>query len=169
MKTTGYRLQQAIREQVERRELAESRFSGSLNKFPDETKSDPIKLMAEFEDAERRIALLQAAQAKYNLQVQVEVDDTEAGSKVSLMEAVKLLGGAQRVEKKWREAAKGEEDRYGGRVRDRDSIVAQRQVDPDKCAELAKVAAKRVRALRYAIQKGDAVELDLQVELGLED
>jgi hypothetical protein len=164
MKVTGYKLQQAIKEQVSRRELAESRFEGSLKKFPDEAKPDPRKLMEEYQDAEKRIAALQTAQAEYNLKVQVEVE----GEKMSLLEAVKQIGGFQRVEKKWRSAAAEETDRYGGSTRDRDALVAQRQVPTDACVELAKTVAKRVRALRYAIQKGDAVELDMKVELGLD-
>lgn len=164
MKVTGYKLQQAIKEQVSRRELAESRFEGSLKKFPDETKPDPIKLMADYQDAEKRIASLQTAQADYNLKVQVEVE----GEKMSLLEAVKQIGGLQRVEKKWRTAATEEHDRYGGTTRDRDSLVAQRQVPSESCVEFAKTAAKRVRALRYAIQKGDATELDMKVELGID-
>lgn len=166
MKVTGYKLQEAIKEQVKRRKDAESQFDGSLKKFPDEAKADPVLLMIELQDAERRIAALQTAQADFNLRVQVEVQ----GEKMSLLEAVKQIGGVQRIEEKWRAAGATEKDIYGSRdVRDRDSIVAQRQVPPDKCIELARAAAKRVRALRAAIQKGDAVELDIKVDIPVDD
>jgi len=168
MKVNGFRLQMAINAQIERRSLAEGRFAGSLKKFEDESKPDPRKLMQEYADAETKIALLQATQDKYNLAVMVEVDGTKLGSKISLHEAVKLVGGARRVEQKWRDAAKGDADRYGGDVRDRDAIVAKRQIELDQCAELAKEAARTHRALRYAIQKGNATELDLPIDLGLD-
>ena len=163
MKTTGYMLQQSIRECTEERDLADSRFEGSLKAFPDEDKPSPLKLAEEIDAAERRIALLQTAQARYNLAVSVEID----GRSAPLQEAVKLLGGAQRVEKKWRDAVKEEVDRYGGSVRDKDSIVAVRQVNSAQCADLARGAAKRVRAIHYAIQKGNATEVDLSGDLGL--
>lgn len=164
MKISGFRLQQAIKVQVDRRKLAEARFDGSLKKFPDEKKPDPRDLMKEFEDAERQIALLQTAQARFNLTVEVEVQ----GKRMTLQEAVKLLGGASRVERNWTKAAAEENDRYADRVRDKDSIIAQRQVEPEKCAEFAKTAARKVRALRYAIQKGNATELDISGLDGLE-
>ena len=164
MNVNGLRLQQAIRAQTERRKLVEARFAGSLKKFPDEKKPSPIALMEELEDAERRIALLQVAQARYNLTVEVEVQ----GKRVTLQEAVKLLGGSSRIERKWADAAAEEVDRYGSTVRDKDSIVCQRQVEPEKCTELARVAGKRVRSLRYAIAKGNATELDISGLDGLE-
>jgi hypothetical protein len=164
-KVNGFKLQQAIAEQIERRKLAEAQFEGCLRAFEGEKKPKPEVVIAEYQDAETKVATLQAAQDRYNLQVQVEVQ----GRTITLHEATKLVGGAKRVEQKWRTAATDGEDRYSRQtVRDRDSIVAQRQIDQDKAAELAKEAAKRVRALRFAIQKGNATEIDMSVDLGLD-
>jgi len=165
-KINGFKLQQAIREQFERKNLAEGRFEGSLKAFPEEKKPDPIKVMEEYEDAEKRIAFLQAAQDKYNLAVAVEVPGF---GKMSLHDATKLVGGAKRVADKWKNAASENEDRYSRvTVRERDSILAQRQIESEKCVELAKAAAKKVRDLRFAIQKGNATEIDMTIELGLD-
>lgn len=163
MKTTGYALQQAIREATKERDLADSRFSGSLKAFPDEKKPSPLKISDEIEAAERRIATLQAAQARYNLAVTVEAD----GRTMTLQEAVKLLGGAQRLEEKWREAAKEEADRYGSDTRDAGSIIRVRQVDNEKCVELARKHARRVNGIRYAIGKGNATEVEIDIDLSL--
>jgi hypothetical protein len=161
VKINGLKIQQAIREATKDRDLADSRFAGSLKAFPDEKKPHPLKLSDEFEAAERRIAALQTAQARYNISVMVEAD----GRSMTLQEAVKLLGGAQRLEEKWREAAKEEADRYGGDTRDKDAVVRTRQVDHEKCVELARMHSRRVNGIRYAIGKGNATELDLDIDL----
>ncbi len=159
MKIDGFSLQKAIREVTEDRDLADARFEGSLKAFPDEDKAKPTELADEIDKAERRIAALQTAQTRYNLAVSVEVE----GRTMTLQEAVKLQGGAKRVEAKWRAAAKEETDRYGGDTRDKDAIVKARQVSTRECANLAKVSAKRVRAIQYAIQTGNATEVDLDL------
>lgn len=163
MKVNGFQIKQAIREQTEERDLAESRFDGSLKAFPGEDKPKPTALADVMDQCERRIARLQTTQARYNLAVQVTVE----GQGMTLQEAVKALGGAERLEKKWRDAAKEETDRYGGDTRDKDSVVRSRQVSSDQCAELARTAMRRRNAINYAIQKGNAVEIDLSGELGL--
>lgn len=162
MKINGFSIQKAIREVTEDRDLADSRFEGSLKAFPDEDKSKPTDLADEIEKAERRIAALQTAQTRYNLAVTVEVE----GRRMPLQEAVKLLGGAKRVESKWRDAAKEEADRYND-TRDKDAIVRARQVSTRECASLAKAAARRVRAIQYAIQTGNATEVDLDLQSDL--
>ena len=163
MKVNGFQIKQAIREETEERDLADSRFAGSLKAFPDEDKPKPTVLAEVMDKSERRIAKLQTTQARYNLAVQVTVE----GQSMTLQEAVKALGGAERIEKKWREAAKEETDRYGGDTRDKDSVVRTRQVSSDQCAEFARTAMRRRNAINYAISKGNAVEVDLPGDLGL--
>ena len=162
MKVTGYRIQQALRAEQDRRELAETRFTASLRAFPGEEDGDPIQRMKELQECEERIALFQAAQTAFNVAVQLNV----LGQKMSLLAAVKLVGGAGRREKLWRDAAK-DPPSYE-RTRDRDAIVAKRMVPQDKCAELAVEAGRWARALRAAIQGGNAVEISVEMLDGVE-
>lgn len=168
MKVTGYKLQQAIREQQERRALNEKRWANGQMAWPADIDRvpNPSKFMDEIQDAERKIARLQTAQAQYNLAVEVEVQ----GRKMPLYEAVKLVGGAGRVESLWKEVAKNEPtDRYGSTVRDKDSIVAVRLISADDATTKAQEAAKYARALREAIQSGNATLVEVSIDdLGLD-
>lgn len=161
----GFRIQAAIKALAKRRDYLESRFRGSLFAFPGDEKPDSRKLMADCADAEAKIAALQVAQARYNLAVDVDVQ----GTRMTLLEAVKRVGGASRAEKKWAEGAKDEEDsRYGRNlVRDKDSVVARRTVAQDECAEAAQAAAAYAGALRAAIQTGNAKEVELDIDLDI--
>jgi hypothetical protein len=163
VKITGYKLQQAIREQMQRRDAAAARFNGTLMAFPDEQKQKPTKVFDEFMDAERKLASLQVAQARYNLSVQVKVGyDT-----ITLHEAVKRVGGAGRGEKMWRSASTPREDRYSYREESRakDSIVPSRQISFESADELRRTAAQFAASLREAIAIGNATERDLDVEI----
>lgn len=170
MKVNGYKLQQAIRELQERREVLEARFSQSHYAFPGEEaeKGDPEKIMEEINALEARIAEVQVAQARFNLTVQVDVD----GRKMTLLEAVKAVGGAGRIANQWRALAKGNESARGffgnDLTRDRDAIVAKRQITQDRASELARKASKYARALREAIQQGNAQSIELDVSIDLE-
>ena len=166
MKTTGYKLQAAIREQQERRALNEKRWANGQSAWPKDVKKtpNPDKFMSEILDAEQKIAQLQTAQAQYNLKVEVTVQ----GEKMPLYQAVKLVGGAGRVESLWKEVAKNEPaDRYGGGVRDKDSIVSVKLISADDATEEADKASKYARALREAIQTGNATVLDISLADGL--
>lgn len=164
MKTTGYKLQAAIREQQERRTLNESRWANGQMAWPADVEKvpNPATFIAEILDSERKIARLQTAQAEYNLTVKVKVQ----GQEMTLHEAVKLVGGAGRVEALWKTSAKGGDAtdyRYGGSVRDKDSIVAVRLVSQETATEEAAKAAKYARALREAIQAGNAQLIEVNL------
>lgn len=164
MKVTGYQLQSSIKELQESRDLLQGQFAGSLHKFDDEQKRDPVELASAIEGFERRIADLQAAQGVYNAKVRVTVD----GQEMSLLAAVKQVGGANRIVNLWKGVANsGAEKRerlslYGDRLtRNKDQEVAKETVSADKAIEMVQVASKRARALRAAIQFGNSVEIDL--------
>lgn len=170
MKINGYKLQSAIKQAQERREFAEKRFHGGLFVFPEDKKPSPVETAAEILRLEAKVAELQAAQAAYNLQIKVTVD----GSTFSLHEAVKLAGGASRVEKLWKEAldqvsGDGRGDRYydrsAARQRSADAIVAAPQVSIEEAEAHVNVASKFARALREQIAAGNATEIDLSVKL----
>jgi hypothetical protein len=166
MKTTGYKLQAAIREAQEARTLNESRWANGQMAWPADVEktTDPSKFIEEILLSEQKIARLQTAQAQYNLTVKVKVHCKE----MLLHEAVKLVGGAGRVEALWKTAAKGDADtyRYGASVRDKDSIVAVRLISQETAMWEAAKAAKFARALREAIQAGNANLVDIA---GLDD
>ena len=162
MKTTGYKLQHALRELDQNRSIAATQFSHGLFVFEGDETVTSTKAMEMFRDSEEKIARLQEFQGRYNLTVQVSV----LGKKMTLSQAVKLVGGAGRSEKMWRTAAKntGNEDHYGRSQNTRETsvVVAKRSVGVGTCIDEAKKAAKYASALREAIQVGNATEIDFQ-------
>ena len=158
MKVTGYKLQHALRELAHTSVIAAGQFDDSLTVFPDEKKPHPTKVMDDFQEAESKIARLQTFQAAYNLRVTVKVE----GHTMTLSQAVKLVGGAGRIEKMWRSVAAPAKDIYSRRdTRDATSIVSQKTISTGEAAALAKAAARWASALREAIQVGNATELEL--------
>lgn len=162
MKVTGYQLRHAIREAEHMKNLAASHWDDSLFLFEGEEKATPGLLMAKYDTCEDRLARLQTAQARYNLKVEVDVQ----GTKMTLCEAVKRVGGAGRAEKMWRTAAGGEKkDRYTQdreRVRNVDEIRAQRAIDVEEALRHASRAAKYAAALRQAIEIGNSTEVKIE-------
>src|SRR5687768_9368886 len=104
MKVTGYQLNFRLRELQDQREIVSAQFDDSLFQFASEAgmKQSPVELMRVFSECERKIAVLQVAQARYNLAVPVQV----LGQAMTLHEAVKRVGGASRAAKMWKDAAK---------------------------------------------------------------
>lgn len=170
-KVTGIQLQASIKELQESRDLVQAQFESSLQKFSDEQKRDPIEIAEQVERYERKIADLQAAQGVYNAKVRVTVE----GQEMSLLSAVKQVGGANRIVNLWKGVAtRGAKTRerfnlYGDvMVRNKDQEVAKETVSADKAIEMVQAASKRARALRAAIQYGNAVEIDLGFEVDLD-
>jgi ribosomal protein S5 len=108
MQVTGYELRAAIRQWELRRDAAVAQFPGSLAIFDGERKDSPQAVTLAFLHAERMIATLQTAQARYNLGVMVSLD----GGAFTLAEAVKRVGGVARMEKLWRAVVVPATDRY---------------------------------------------------------
>ncbi len=163
MKVTGYRIQHALRELEAARELAHQQFVENVMQF--ESQEDKLELpevFARFTALERKIARLQIFQANYNLAVQVNV----GSETMSLHEAVKLVGGAGRAEKMWRDVVKGKTanpySRFSEGTRSKDQEYAKRSVSVNEALGHAKLASKTAAALRQAIQVGNATELDLE-------
>ena len=162
MKVTGYKLQHALRELSHARDIAAGQFDDSLKVFPGEVKPKPQAIMTAYLGAEAKIAKLQTGQALYNLKVQVDV----LGKRMTLSEAVKLVGGAGRSEKMWRSVAAPVKDRYSydKDTRDATAIVSQKTVSTVEAATLMKEAARWASALREAIQMGNATEIDIELD-----
>ncbi len=160
MKITGYKLQHTLRELHHRRDIAASQFDAGKAAFADEDKPTAKQAFDRYRAAEAAIAGLQTAQSRYNLAITVEVQ----GRKLSLAEAVKLVGGAGRMEKMWRSIAVQKKDRYGfdnDEVRDAGSIRAKATVTVDEAAGYAQKAARFASALREAIQVANATAVEI--------
>lgn len=131
MKISGYQLMDRIEALREQAQTINGQFTGSLFRFAEavEEKPDPRDLMKAYLECERKVALLQAAQAAYNVRVVVEV----LGEQMSLQQAVKLIGSATRVKSNWLTASKNTPDNssyssYYEMVRDKTNEYAQRVV-----------------------------------------
>jgi len=163
-KTTGYKIQHALRELAHRREIAENQFRTNLATFPDEAKQKPVDLDMRLLRIERVVAGLQVLQARYNLAVSCDVPGF--GEKLTLHDCVKLVGAYGRAEKRWRSAAKEDEPSRGyyahEKTRDRDAVVSSRTVPTETAVEMATTYGRRASALREAIQIGNTTELEFE-------
>lgn len=163
MKVTGYRIQHALRELEAARELAHQQFTENVMQFDSqEDKLELPEVFGRFTTLERKIAQLQIQQATYNLGVQVQV----GSETMSLHEAVKLVGGAGRAEKMWKDVVKGNKSsssRYNftPETRSKDQEYAKRSISVADALGHAKLAARMASSLRQAIQVGNATEVDL--------
>jgi hypothetical protein len=161
MKITGYKLREAIKTWELRRQIAENSFTESLTKFPDEKKQTPEQVHAMFVQADRSIAKLNTAQARYNLVVNVEA----MGQKMTLCEAIKTVGGAGRAQKLWENAAsqKRRSSLYGGDdVRKDDEIRAERTISHEAAVKQATQAAKFAGQLRAAIASANVTDVEIE-------
>ncbi len=165
MKITGFQLTYRLKELQDAREIATAQFNDALFTFASDSdmKLSPVELARVQTDAERTIAALQVAQARYNLAVTVDVQ----GERMTLHEAVKLVGGASRMAKLWKEAAKrtdgpGYGYLSGQMSRDKDHEYARRTVSVQECLERSREATRWASALRQAIQLANGTEIDME-------
>jgi hypothetical protein len=161
-KITGYQLREAIKNWELRKNTAQKQFQESMWIFEGDTKASLEELADAYLKAEQAIARLQTLQAQYNLAVAVEVQDRA----MTLCQAVKLIGGAGRLEKMWRDAATGSQQHYGYAqmmVRQKDQEFAKRAVNATDAVVRTTSAARFASALRNAIALGNTRELELEV------
>lgn len=162
MKVTGYQLREAIKRQVQRCEMAKDVFRGSYVGFDGEDK-DPVAAGTMFYEAGTSVALLQAAQQRYNDRVTV----THKGEPITLAVAVKLIGHLGAYEKEWRTIASQKKERsYGSDPtleRDTTKIYAQRLISTATAFSLAEAAGKDAAQLRAAIATANNTELDIDL------
>lgn len=169
MKVTGYKIQHALRELESARELAHTQFTENVMQFDSqEEKLELPEVFARFTTLESKIAQLQVQQANYNLSVKVDV----LGSSMTLHQAVKLVGGAGRAEKMWRDVVKGSASKsnrysYGAETRSKDQEYAKRSISVAEALGHAKLASRTAAALRQAIQLGNASEQELDLDPSL--
>jgi hypothetical protein len=168
MKITGYALRTAIKAWEVRRDSVVTQFAGSLKKFEDEDKLSPQALTARYTQCEFILAQLQTAQARYNLEVMVQIPAQGDGlMKVPLAFAIKVIGGMGRVGKMWRDVATGAEGKnrysYGqdDSVRDPNQIRAKETVSRKDATVIAEKLDRAASKVRQAIAEANSVEVDL--------
>ena len=106
---------------------------------------------------------LQVAQMRYNLAVRMDVK----GKSLTLAEAIKLVGGAGRVEKMWKGSiADGKRNSYmdpdDTRNLDEKIIRAVRTVSPQDAVKLTTAAGKTASTLRAAISIANGQEVEIE-------
>lgn len=156
----GYQIREALKRWRIRHEVSDKQFSESLFVFKSEDKLPPDKVIEDFKKADEAIALLETIQQGYNRQISMTV----LGRAMTLDLAVKLVGGAGRVEKMWRTAATSTgRDRYSSREMSRraDEEYAQRVVPQDQASLKADEAARYASALRAAIAEANSKTIEM--------
>jgi hypothetical protein len=162
MKITGYGLREAIKQQELRRDAAANAFTGCLKKFPNEKKESPNSIMESFSIAERNLATLQVAQMRYNLSVQID-----GSEKMTLAEAIKVVGGYGRIEKMWKSTIAEKADRYAygtpdERNIDEKIVRAERTISSQEAVKLTTTSGKRASSLRAAIAIANGKEIEIE-------
>lgn len=159
-KVSGYQLRERIRELSSNIEVAVRTFKDSFYAFPGESKPSPTECSERLRKLEVELATAQSEQQRFNQQVRIDV----LGQTMSLSQGVKLLGGIGRIEKTWRDAT-GSNERYNGYgnqlVRNTHEVRAERTIPVSQLLEQASASAKFASALRSAISKGNASEVEL--------
>lgn len=166
MITNGYKLQHAIRELESKRESIVSQFQDSMHKFEDQEKAHPNELSKEYLVLEEGIATLMTARAEYNLKIMVKANNVE----MPLAKAIRLVGGAGRLEKLWRGPTKKKVarwDRESQLERDKDHEFAIQVMSIEDCLKMARIEGKRASSLRESIAVGNGTDLEMDLDPGL--
>lgn len=156
MHVTGYMIREALKRQELRKNVLEVQVKSALWRFKEEDKLTADEAMAQAKEAEEKIADLEVIQDRYNLQVMVDVQ----GVKMPLARAVKLVGGAGRIEKQWRDFST-DTGKRGYRddqeiTRDKDVERAERTLSARECLDRSTKAAGYAGSLRAAIAEGNS-------------
>lgn len=164
MQVTGYKLREALKRWQLTRETAAVQFPETLKVFPGETKPKPDEMASRVEKAERAIAALQTAQARYNMAVSA----LYKGERMPLITAIKLCGALGRVEKLWRMAATGKRDKYAlyrsddpTRMKEGE-ILAKRAISHEEAAAHVASVSAETGALREAISVANATSVAIE-------
>ena len=159
MEVTGYQLREALKMASLELETVKTQFDESLYAFADEKKESPEDISTRIEELETKVATLQAAQEFYNQRVTVDV----AGKEMLLAVAIKLVGGAGRVAKMWKHAAKGAvRDRWSRHqsvIRKTDEEMAKPTIDKADALKLAVQREHYAASLRSAIAYGNTTKV----------
>lgn len=161
MKVNGYLIREAIKRWTLYKDTIQAQFKESLYYFDEDQKADPIAVMNEFSKAEYAVAYLEEAQQRFNQIVQVTV----LNETMPLTRAVKLVGGAGRQEKMWRDASIKKKDRYSyddKLSRSKDTEYAKPAISRAEAIDSSAKASKFAAALRNAIARGNNTDVNLE-------
>lgn len=148
MKVNGSQLKSAIKLWEMRRDAFTKRFGTTFFAYKTEAKDSPSSIMHELTKCENAIAVLQSAQSKYNLANMVTFNHNATTQKMSLCEAIKRVGGANRVVKLWSEQIGQPEDKF---EHYRLSPSSERVIDyPERKMSLADIVTTAAAATSYA-------------------
>jgi hypothetical protein len=155
MELDGYKIRAALKRWDDARTLASQTFADSLYAFDGEEKRNPEEVAEQFQVADVFYASLQIIQAVYNQRMKVDF----LSKKISLAVAVKMIGGAGRVEKMWKDAVTGRKrDIYDDREqrrRDADTEYAKKTISQARAMEKANEASKLANQLRNGIARAN--------------
>ena len=177
MNITGHRIIQRLKELKAERSMLNDRYPGTLFQFPSDLEQEdalmPEAIIGKLVLIEGKIAWLQHAQARYGQKVEVIFE----GHNCTLALAVKLLGGMDRAEKLWRQAAKvsdGERGKrrtlfsdYDRKKSDPDEERLVRVVSLESAMKQAQAMSRRCSAMRGAIAVANSRETTC-AEIGLD-
>lgn len=147
MKINGYTLRTAIRAREAERDGAVALLSQSLQ---GQVSSSPEELMLKIENCEKSIASLQAFQSRYNLEVMIAV----GVESISMAEAVKRIGGIERVSAHWRNLMS-----QSSQVSS--ASVSAGKFDANIAIEKAKKAATEASSLRGRMSAANSTEIEI--------
>jgi hypothetical protein len=167
VKVTGYKIQHKLRELEQLKEVAVQQFNENILQFQSQNeKLELPEIFATYTVLEKRIAKLQEAQTMYNLAVNVNV----LGESMTLLNAVKLVGGAGRAEKMWKDVIKGARSvrhMFSEQTRSKDQEYAIRSVSTKDAVGFTQQCTQIAGALREAIQVGNSTEVELFLDEAL--
>ena len=166
MEVTGHQLRRVLKRWERRRGLLQSQWQQSQYAFGDEDKPSPEEVLSDLAECEARIAQLQAAQTQYNLTVEVTVRFAAGEGRMSLLEAIKRVGGVSRLEALVKQAAQTEGNTgyyfaQQAMTRSADEERAVRQLDTARAGALLDHYGDMAEALREAIAVGNETAVDL--------
>ena len=158
MEITGYQIKEALKMVSLEKETVLTQFDETLYAFAGEKKPSPEEISDRVAYLETKIATLQTAQSQYNLHVQVSVQ----GEDMTLQQAIKMVGGAGRLSKMWRSAAKGNKRDHATTVtRKTDEEIAQPTITKQDSMVRAKAAEMFASRLRSAIAVGNTNKVNI--------
>jgi hypothetical protein len=165
MKVNGYILREAIKKLHLQIEIHENQFDNNTMAFADDKKKALEAITADWFEAEEKICSLQEALNAYNLKVKIEVDGLGA---MSLAKAIKLVGPASRIEKRWRQLAAPKKDRYERhrpdlQVKEDGTKYAEKTYTVDAAMFAAISWGKRAAGIRGALAVGNSTLIDLDI------
>lgn len=161
MKVNGFQIREALKRWEQRRKMADGQFRDSLHRFEGEQKRSPVEVIEAFRSADESYAKLQELQQWFNQQVKCNV----GGEEQTLSYCVKIIGGAGRIEKLWRDACAKKRDRYSYRdddlTRSKDTEYATRAISVQEASEQAEKAGRFASQVRTALAVGNATNVDV--------